>query len=190
MRLAIGTALVAVMLAGPAQAAEGEAGGLAKTCRSVADGEARQFIDDVSEMTREELLPNLQPFLGPAFEAFLGLSEREQDPVLQQFRHALINLPVVTLSFCDYLARGAVPGIGADVGHGSLAVAWEFRIGIDGAAEDDTPTPGERECERPYSVTVELEEGTTKHIFCEAAAGFVLTSSHRAAGADRWTLIE
>ncbi len=195
MRSPIRTAIFAIMLAGlagPGQAAEGEGGGVAKTCQSAADGEAKQFFEDVTEMTREQLLPNLQAYLGPAFEAFLGLSDREQDEILQQFQSAMVELPAVMQSFCDHFARGAVPGIGDGAGHGSLALDWGFKFGKDSktvAADDEEPGAGD--CERPYSVTIEFDAGgTTKHIFCEAAAGFELSSSYRPDGADGWTRIE
>jgi hypothetical protein len=193
MRSLAKTLLIAVTLAalaGPGKGGDG-AGGMAEGCRSVTDGEVKQQISELRELSREQLWPSMQAALVADDEDFAEMSDPEQDIIWGIFRESLVKGPSVMLSFCDHFARGAVPGIGTGAGHGTLEIDWEFKLGKDGEPVTTAAKPDAGDCEKPYSVTVEFDEGgKTKHIFCEAASGFVPTSSHRAGAAGGWTRIE
>lgn len=193
MRSSITITLAAVMMlgfAGPGHAEDGKGDGLAGACRNLMNGEMEQQVADFRKMDREELWPAMLETIEGGEEAFAEFSDGEQEVMWLEWHEALIDMPAVMLSFCDYFKRGAVPDIGTGKGHGSVIFGREFVYEKDGEKKPADLAAGGNDCEKPYSATLELEGRRTKHIFRETASGFALTSSYRADGADGWAKIE
>lgn len=183
-------AMMLIGFAGPGHAEDGKVDGLAEACRNIRDGEMERMAAKFRKMSREELWPIMMAELEADNKNFAKLSEREQEALRLEWHEITVRMPAAVLSFCDYFARGALPDVGTGEGHGSFAFGREFLLDKDGKKENIESEPGARDCEKPYSATLELDGRRTKHIFCETTSGFALTSSYRPDGADGWTKIE
>lgn len=180
---------ISLGLAGPGHA---EDGGLTKRCRAIKDGEAERMAARITNLSREELVRLTREAATTAGIKFTGLSETEKDRLSKEWREVMIKSPAVLMSFCDYFARGALPEVGPDVGHGSVMLNRDIlTISADGdTGKEPDPEPGENDCEKPYPITLEREGRGMRYNFCETGAKFTLTSSYRADGDGGWTKIE
>lgn len=181
-------------LAGPGHADDGKTGGVADGCRSITGEEAERMSAELRNMDRDELVRLTREAGEAEGMKFADLSEAEKEKFRAQWHEAAVKSPLVLRTFCEYFTRGALPGVGADVGHGSLMLYREaFTLPAEaGSGEQDVadPEPGADDCEKPYQVDLELSGRATRHIFCETGGKFTLTSSHRPDGAGGWTKIE
>lgn len=187
----IAVALMMLGFAIPRANAETESGGIRKTCLSVT-GEAGQRLEwELAQLSAEDFEPAVRAAVEDSSVDYDTLSDDLKRELLLAWRDNARRLPDLFAAFCALYDQGKLPGLGPDVGHGSVGFAWEFFVG-ESKHEKTLPQDGARDCELPYQVTVEQEERKMKYIFCESGESFTLTSAHAADpnDADSWRKID
>ena len=192
LSLARQIAAVLIMVGFAVPAAGAEPGGLRKACLEVIET-GQEMARQAQQSAAEQFEDAVKAAVNAEGSDYDALSDEEKRTLWLVWRDNVSKVPLLLGAFCALYEEGRLPGLGADIPHGSLNAGWEFSVkfGEPGKASSDEETDG---CGQTYWVAVEQDEAKTrtKYVFCESGGSFGLVSAHMADpdAADGWRRID